>query len=115
GFRLEGTAALDVFFYLAIIGVLNLLVMYVVTNIAAVRHLGPREGIRGVALPLLGSAIAAYVLYRNVWPVPPAPFDVLPYIVASWLAIGVVVALLFPRSRTEPTPTSEPERAVVET
>ena len=35
-FRLAGTSALNVFFYLATIGTLSLLVMYVLTNVAAV-------------------------------------------------------------------------------
>src|SRR5256884_353244 len=39
-FRLAGTSALNVFFYLATIGILSLLVMYVLTNVAAARHLG---------------------------------------------------------------------------
>jgi amino acid transporter len=115
GFRLEGTTALHVFFYLATIGVLNLLVMYVLTNIAAADHLRQRDGMRAVALPLFGSAIAAYVLYRNVWPVPPKPFNVLPYIVASWLAIGVLVAVFSPQSQALSLPTLEPAPEAIET
>jgi amino acid transporter len=115
GFRIEGTAALDIFFYLATIGVLNLLVMYIVTNIAAADHLRRRDGKWAVTLPFVGSAIAAYVLYRNVWPVPPKPFNVLPYIVASWLAVGIVIAVVSSRSQSVPLSTSGPEPAVVET
>ena len=42
-FRLAGTSALNVFFYLATIGTLSLLVMYVLTNVAAAHHLGRRS------------------------------------------------------------------------
>ena len=42
-FRLAGTSALNVFFYLATIGTLSLLVMYVLTNVAAAWHLGRRS------------------------------------------------------------------------
>ena len=42
-FRLAGTPALNVFFYLATIGTLSLLVMYVLTNVAAAWHLGERS------------------------------------------------------------------------
>jgi hypothetical protein len=42
---------------------------------------------------VLGIAVAVYVLYRNVWPVPDPPFDVFPYLVAAWLALGGVWAL----------------------
>ena len=42
-FRLAGTSALNVFFYLATIGTLSLVVMYVLTNVAAAWHLGERS------------------------------------------------------------------------
>jgi amino acid transporter len=115
GFRLEGTTARNVFFYLATIGVLNLLVMYVLTNIAGAAHLWRREGARAVTLCLIGSAVAAYVLYRNVWPVPAAPFNVLPYIVAAWLAVGVLVALVTSPVTSESLPTVAPEPAAADT
>jgi hypothetical protein len=90
-FRLIGTAPLDVFFYLATIGVLNLLVMYIITNIAAVRHLA-RRSIWESALPIAGTAVAAFVLYHNVWPVPAPPYRYLPYVALSWLAVGVLLS-----------------------
>ena len=68
-FRLAGTSALNVFFYLATIGVLSLLVMYVLTNVAAARHLG-RRSLWQVVAPAGGVLIAGFVLYHNVWPVP---------------------------------------------
>jgi hypothetical protein len=43
-----------------------------------------------------GIAVAGYVLYHNVRPVPPTPYDVFPYVVAGWLAIGVALAALRP-------------------
>jgi len=92
-FRLLGTAPLDVFFYLATIGVLNLLVMYIITNIAAVRHLA-RRSIWESALPIAGTAVAAFVLYHNVWPVPAPPYRYLPYVALSWLAIGVLLSTI---------------------
>ena len=46
-FRLAGTSALNVFFYLATIGTLSLLVMYVLTNVAAARHLRPALALAG--------------------------------------------------------------------
>jgi amino acid transporter len=86
GFGIGGSAPMDVFFYLATIGTLSLLVMYVFTNVAAIGFLRRRWE---ALLPAAGIAVAGYVLYHNLWPVPPSPFDVFPYIVAAWLAIGV--------------------------
>ena len=95
---LADVRAIDAFFYYATIGVLSLLVMYFVTNVAAARLLGVTERRRAEALvPLLGCAVAGYVLYRNLSPVPAWPFNLFPYVVAAWLALGVVISLLVPR------------------
>ena len=92
-FAAAGTPAQKVFFYLATIGVLELLVMYAITNVAAVRFLLERGRRREALLPIAGIAVAGYVFYRNVWPVPASPFNLFPYVVAAWLAIGIVVAI----------------------
>jgi amino acid transporter len=94
-FRLAGTPALNVFFYLATVGTLSLLVMYVLTNVAAAWHLGRRSPWQVVA-PAGGVLIAGFVLYHNVWPVPPAPYEFFPYLVAGWLAAGLVITTVIP-------------------
>jgi hypothetical protein len=45
-----------------------------------------------VAKLATGDAPAGYVLYHNLWPVSASPFDVFPYIVAAWLATGVIAS-----------------------
>ena len=98
-FGLAGTAALSSFFYLATMGVLSLLVMYIVTNAAALRFLfvaARRVPRWEIVLPLGGIAVAAYTLYRNVWPVPSYPFNVFPYVVAAWLAVAAVAVWVVP-------------------
>jgi hypothetical protein len=57
--------------------------------VAAIRFLRRRWE---ALLPVAGIGVAGYVLYHNLWPVPPSPFDVFPYIVAAWLAIGVAAS-----------------------
>src|SRR5438034_515734 len=94
-FRLAGTSALNVFFYLATIGTLSLLVMYVLTNVAAARHLG-RRSLWQVVAPAGGVLIAGFVLYHNVWPVPAAPYEFFPYLVAGWLPAGLVITTVIP-------------------
>ena len=95
-FRLAGTSALNVFFYLATIGVLSLLVMYMLTNVAAARHLGRRSAGQIVA-PAGGVLVAGFVLYHNVWPVPSAPYEFFPWLVLAWLAAGLVITAVIPR------------------
>jgi amino acid transporter len=82
----------NVFFYFATIGTLSLLAMYLLTNFAAARFLAARGARAELALPVAGIAVAGYVLYHNVWPVPDAPYDVFPYVVAGWLVLGVAQA-----------------------
>jgi amino acid transporter len=94
-FRLAGTSALNTFFYLATIGTLSLLVMYMLTNVAAAWHLGRRS--LGQLVPAVaGVLIAGFVLYYNVWPVPPAPYEFFPYLVLGWLVAGLVVTVVIP-------------------
>jgi amino acid transporter len=99
-FAIAGTRPLDAFFYLATMGILSLLVMYVITNIGALRYLffagEPRVPVWEIVFPLGGIAFAVYTLYKNVWPVPAYPFNLFPYVVAGWLAIGICVTLLVP-------------------
>jgi amino acid transporter len=95
-FRLAGTSALNVFFYLATIGVLSLLVMYMLTNVAAARHLG-RHSAGQLVAPAAGVLVAGFVLYHNIWPVPPAPYEFFPWLVLAWLATGLVITAVIPR------------------
>jgi len=48
-----------------------------------------------------GMAVAGYVLYHNVWPVPDFPFDVFPYVVAAWLVLFNGPPIASPRLRGE--------------
>ena len=80
---------IDVFFYFATIGTLSLLAMYVMTNVAATRFLAGQGSRLELVLPLAGIAVALYVLYHNVYPVPDSPYNAFPYVVAAWLAVGV--------------------------
>jgi amino acid transporter len=93
-FAAAGTEPIKVFFYFATIGVLSLLVMYMLTNAAAMLFLW-REEQRwiDIVLPLGGIAVAGYTIYRNVYPAPASPFDIFPWIVLGWLVLGTGAAL----------------------
>jgi hypothetical protein len=77
-----------VFFYLATFGVLCLLVRYVITNVAAAWHLGRRSPWQSLP-PAAGALVAGFVLYHNLWPVPPGPYDYFP----AWCSGGWPPAL----------------------
>jgi amino acid transporter len=98
-FGLAGTSALDAFFYLATIGTLSILVVYVLVSVSAAR-LDVRGGsLLRVALPLGGAVVALYVLYRNLVPAPAYPYNLFPYIVAAWLVLGLSLAVAVPEVR----------------
>ena len=99
-FAIAGTKPLDAFFYLATMGILSLLVMYVLTNVGALRYLFlsgiPRVPWWELVFPVGGIAFAVYTLYKNIWPVPDYPFNIFPYVVAGWLVLGTCVSFLVP-------------------
>jgi amino acid transporter len=89
-FRLAGAAPGQMFFALATIGVLHLLLMYAMTDLAAVRHL-PRTGARrrGAVAAGVGALVAAAVLVHTLTQVPGA----VRLAVLGWLALGAVPVL----------------------
>lgn len=101
GLRVLAThKVIDVFFWTATLGSLALLLAYFMSLVGAGRFLflgTPRRAQLGEAvLPLAGLALIAYVLYRNVWPIPNAPYNTFPYIVAGWGIIGLAVVVVTP-------------------
>jgi amino acid transporter len=98
-FGIAGTRPLDAFFYLATVGVLSLLVMYIVTNVGAIRLAAADGDARrwwALVLPAAGIAVAGYTLFKHLSPAPESPYNVLPYVVAAWLAIGLGITLVVP-------------------
>ena len=115
--NLGGNSAIETFFYLATMGVLSLLFMYIVTNIGAAKFFASGvPGIRRweVVLPLVGIVVAGYTLYKNISPVPPDPFNLFPYFVGAWLLLGIAITVVVPgftkriedglRERVQPAP-----------
>jgi amino acid transporter len=90
GFRVAGVAPERMFFVLATFGVLNLLVMYAITDVAAVAYLRRGAGRVGAAV---GAVVAVAVLVANLWSAPVA----LVLAVVGWLSVAVVAALTRPR------------------
>jgi amino acid transporter len=96
--RINGTTSVNTFFYMGTIGVLSMLVAYIVVNLGAMRflHLGRREAVWRVIVPILAIAALVYVIYKNVWPRPAYPYDNFPLIVGGWLLVGIAIAFFYP-------------------
>jgi uncharacterized membrane protein HdeD (DUF308 family) len=91
GFRLAGAAPARMFFVLATIGVLHLLAMYAITDVAAVRYLRRAGNGRwwSVLAAAVGAVVAAAVLAQTLTTAPLA----LRLTVLGWLSLGTVPAL----------------------
>jgi amino acid transporter len=88
-------AGTSVFGYLGTIGVLALLLVYLTTQISAMRLFAKSGRWRGAvfAIPVAAILLLAYTLWSNVYPVPPSPYNLFPYVVLAWVLIGVVVVV----------------------
>jgi len=96
---LAHATAIDDYFWLATIGTLAILVAYLVTSAGGFKFLfidGRRAPRWQGAIPLLGILFLVYVYWKNVSPVPAAPYNAFPYIVAAWLAAAVVIIAAYP-------------------
>lgn len=90
----------NVFGWLGTIGVLALLLVYLVTQIAAIRlfaRLGRWRGIQYL-IPVLAILLLGYTLWSNVFPIPPAPYRYFPYVVLAWLGIGIIAVFAQPEA-----------------
>ena len=96
---LMGQLGTDVFAYLGTIGVLSLLLVYLTTQISAMRLFGRVGRWKGpqFAIPVLAVLLLAYTLWSNVYPVPAAPYNYFPYLVLAWILAGVVATLARPQ------------------
>ena len=90
---------LDIYDWLGTFSTFGCIFAYGLTAVAMPIFLR-REGLlrpHHVLVSALALAVLLYVLYGSVWPVPPAPFDVLPWLFAGLLAAGVGVSTLLGR------------------
>lgn len=88
----------NVFGWLGTIGVLSLLLVYLVTQVSAIKlfsSIGRWKGLQ-FAIPIVAIILLGYTLWANVYPVPAAPFNYFPYVVLVWIVIGLIVVLASP-------------------
>ncbi len=88
----------NVFGWLGTIGVLSLLLVYLVTQVSAIKlfsSIGRWKGLQ-FAIPIVAIVLLAYTLWANVYPVPAAPFNYFPYVVLVWIVIGLIVVFASP-------------------
>jgi len=96
--RLNGTSAVNAFFYPGTAGVLSMLIAYFVIQIGAAKflHLERRESRWRVIIVALAVAAIVYTFYKQVWPKPAYPYDLFPLIIAGWAVAGAAITFAFP-------------------
>ncbi len=93
-------SAVDVYFYVATMGVLALLLVYAVASLGALRFLffdGEARAPRWeMIIPMLATVYLLFVLYKQFSPVPAAPYNVFPYVAIAWTVLGAALAMARP-------------------
>jgi amino acid transporter len=95
--RAPGINGASLFGYLGTIGVFLILVAYILTNIGALRFFLTRQlWTWQWIVPVLAILVLGYTLYSNIFPIPPAPYNILPYVALVWMAIGLLIVVISP-------------------
>jgi len=86
-----GTAPLNIFGYVGTIAVFGYLLAYGLVAISAPVFLYRRRVLTPVPviISVLATVTIGYVIYKNLVPVPPSPYNLFPYIFAVWVVIGL--------------------------
>lgn len=89
---LSGTTPLNIYAYTGTIGTFGYLTAYLLMAIGMPIFMTRRGAMRAYHPVIAVAATAAiiYVVYKNLVPIPPSPYNILPYIYLGLLLIGVV-------------------------
>jgi amino acid transporter len=92
GMVVAGTAPLGVYAYTGTIGTFGYMLAYVLMAISLPVFLRRRDELKGISVALAVVVVLTllYVFYKNVIPVPPSPFNLLPWIFLGALLLGLV-------------------------
>jgi amino acid transporter len=85
---------------------LGIIVLYILMNIGLIRYFRKTYAdefspIRHGILPILGSLLMLLPIYGQLWPIPPWPYSLVPYLILAWTLGGIGYFLYIRRNRTD--------------
>jgi amino acid transporter len=85
---------------------LGIIVLYIMMNIGLILYFRRSYAeefspVRHGVLPILGSLLMLLPIYGQLWPIPPWPYDLVPYLILAWTLGGVGYFLYIRSRRTE--------------
>ncbi len=89
---LSGTTPLDIYAYTGTIGTFGYLTAYLLMAIGMPIFMTRHGAMRAYhpAIALAATAAIIYVVYKNLVPIPPSPYNILPYIYIGLLVVGIL-------------------------
>ena len=92
-----GGATPTVYFFYATMGTLAVIVVYIMLCVGGAvffrRTKASYNPLLHAIVPLIGAVIFGAALYGSIYPQPPFPLNLTPYITGIWLVLGVVTVL----------------------
>lgn len=100
----SGTTALNVYAYTGTIGTFGYMLAYLLMAVALPAFLHRRGEFNPLSAGLAGVVVLAllYVFYKNVVPMPPSPYNLLPWIFLGALVVGLLVCFAVRGTSTRP-------------
>ena len=89
--------AIEVFGYYGTIGSLAILISYIFTSVGSIVYFTKKKiwGAGHLVIPVLAIIALFYVLYANIASATEFPFNIFPYVVIGWIAVGFVISSIF--------------------
>ena len=73
---------------------LGIIILYILMNIGLIvyfrrRHADEFSPVRHGVLPILGTLLMLLPIYGLLWPIPPWPYNLVPYLIVAWTVGGI--------------------------
>lgn len=77
-------------------GGIGVILIYMIMSIAGIAYFpraykGSYSAFKHVLVPIIAFAVFALAMYGSVYPVPTAPYNLMPYVILVWLIVGLII------------------------